>query len=77
MPCPLGLVRESDPMRTETLITERIQLGCLSMYGFMGTGLHGLDGLHPLASIRIWETYVLPLMVHNLKAVVLRDTDLS
>jgi hypothetical protein len=73
----LGLVRESDPARVESLMAERVQLGRRSTYAFMGAGFHGLNGLHPLASNRIWDTYVLPRLIHSLEALVLPEKEIS
>jgi hypothetical protein len=73
----LGLVRQRDPVKLDLLIAARIQLGRRSTYAFMGVGVHGLNGLHPLASVRIWDTYVLPRVVHSLEALVIKDTDLE
>ena len=56
---------------------DRIQLGRRSTYAFMGAGMHGLNGLHPLAAFRLWNTYVLPRVTHSLEAMVIPDKDLA
>jgi hypothetical protein len=47
------------------------------MYAMMGAGMHGLNGLSPAASYRLWTTYILPRMTHTLEAVKLRKSDAS
>jgi hypothetical protein len=73
----LGIGREADPSKTSKFIAERIKLGRRSTYAFMGAGVHGLNGLHPMASIRIWDTFVLPRLVHSLEAMVIPEKDLA
>jgi hypothetical protein len=73
----LGISRQSVLTCTTPLVMDRIQLGRRSTYAFMGAGMHGLNGLHPMATHRLWSTYVLPRVVHSLEALVLSDSDLA
>jgi hypothetical protein len=56
----LGITRQHDPSQLSPIVMDRITLGRRSSYAFMGAGMHGLNGLHPMAAHRIWNTYVLP-----------------
>jgi hypothetical protein len=40
----------------------------------MGAGLHGLNGLHISASLKIWNCYVLPKLEYGLKILPLTTT---
>ena len=43
----------------------------------MGAGLHGLNGLNPEVSRKIWLTYISPRMLYGLEIVSLRRDDIN
>ena len=51
-------------------IQERIKLGRNIAYAFMGTGLHGSNGLNPIVSREIVQRYVIPRMLYGLESQV-------
>ena len=46
-------------------------------YRLMGAGFHGLDGLNPVSSHKLVNTYVLPRLLLDLDAVVLNTSDIK
>ena len=63
----LGIKRDSNKHELGTKTSDsRIQSGRRTVYSMFGTGLHGLNGLNPKTSIRIWKIYVVPRLIHNL-----------
>jgi hypothetical protein len=71
----LGVIRSANS--SIHLAKDRITLARRSMYAMMGAGMHGLNGLSPATSYRLWTTYILPRMTHTLEAVKLRKSDAS
>ena len=49
---------------------ERIQDGRRAAYSLYGAGFHGLNGLNPKTSIRIWKVFVVPRLLHGLEVIV-------
>ena len=43
----------------------------------MGAGMYGLNGIHPEVSIKLWNTYALPRLVHGLELCRLTQLDIS
>lgn len=57
-------------------IDDRIARGRKLVYSLMTVGLHGDNGLNPIASVKIIQVYVLPAMLHGLEAMVLAEKDI-
>jgi hypothetical protein len=58
-------------------ITTKLQLGRKTLYALMGAGLHGLNGLPPIVSVKIYVTYVLPRMLSGLEATILTRPEIN
>ena len=72
----LGLVRTNDGKATRTVERNIIQAR-KSYYSLLGVGMYGLNGLHPLVSIHIWNTYVMPVLTFGLEVLPLTQGHLS
>ena len=70
----LGIVRSYSKHAN---IDERIQLARRAMYGLMGAGMHGRNGLSPQLSYQLWKIYVLPRMLYGLEVTIYTSTDMS
>ncbi len=44
-------------------------------YSLMAVGLHGQDGLNPIASLKIINTYVSPCMLYGLESILVTKTE--
>lgn len=44
------------------------------MYSLFRAGLHGLNGLNPCTSMKVWSTYILPRVVHNLEVTLINPS---
>ena len=65
----LGIIRNSSNIRF-SMCDERIQDGRRAAYSLFGAGFHGLNGLNPKTSVRIWKTFVVPRLIHGLEVLV-------
>jgi hypothetical protein len=72
----LGILRTSDGKNLKT-IESRIQTARRTSYALMGAGLHGLNGLSPMVSLRILNTYVIPRLTFGLEALVLTTKEIN
>lgn len=72
----LGIKRNSLNSNSDT-IEARITDARRTAYSLMGAGLCGLNGCGPEAAIRLYTTYVLPVLLYGLEALVLQDKELS
>jgi hypothetical protein len=66
----LGIMRTADGKKQCT-IDNRIMLARRTAHTLMGAGLHGLNGLSPNVSIKMFNTYVLPRLTFGLESLVL------
>ena len=73
----VGILREQRPLKDAQLINDRITIGRRAMYALFGIGMHGLNGLSPVVSYKIWSVYICSRMLHSLESVVTPDTLLS
>jgi len=64
----LGLVRSDKIADT---IDAKLTNGRKALYGLMGAGLHGVNGLNPVVSIHIMNIYIIPIMTYGLEAMIL------
>ena len=58
-------------------IPDRIQVARRTSYALMGTGVHGKNGLSPVVSLKIINTYVIPRLLYGLEATVLSKKQLE
>ena len=73
----LGIVRHTDNLSPNTLISERILVARRTTYALMGTGFHGTNGLPPKVSLKIYSTYVIPRLLFGLESLVVNKTQLQ
>ena len=64
----LGLIRSD---KITTTIDAKLASGRSALYGLMGAGLHGVNGLNPMVSIHIMNIYIIPIMTYGLEAMIL------
>ena len=62
----LGIIRNTSSYQ-DKLAEDRIKKGRRTLYSLMGTGVHGLNGLNPRTSSKMWKIYVLPQMLFGLE----------
>jgi hypothetical protein len=72
----LGVTRTAESSTTVSpFISERLKIGRRSLYALMGAGLHGLNGLSPTTSFKLYLTYILPRLISAVETVVLNQTE--
>ena len=64
----LGLIRSENIQLT---VEAKLNSGRKALYGLMGAGLHGINGLNPMVSMHILNIYIVPIMTYGLEALVL------
>jgi len=57
------------------MIENIIQCGRRVVYSLFKAGMHGLNGLNPATSVKLWVTYVIPAVIHSLEATLLAATN--
>ncbi|VDI23737.1 Hypothetical predicted protein [Mytilus galloprovincialis] len=72
----LGITR-SWKKEGEINVANRIKLARRTLYALMGSGVHGTNGLDPVTSYKIYNTYVLPRLLYGLEAIPLNKTNIS
>ena len=71
----LGLTRN---LRTTAgLVHSRVETARRTVYSLMPAGLHGENGLSPVASRKLLTSYILPRMLYGLEAVILTKSDIT
>ena len=71
----LGLRWNSDKRTPD--VTVHVQNARRMAYSLMRIGLHGVEGLGPLASFKIINTYITPRLLHGLEATILTTSDIA
>ena len=71
----LGILREVTC--GSQVIQDRIDLARRTLYALLPAGLHGHDGLSPVASRKVIEAYVLPRMLYGLEAMILTQKQIN
>jgi hypothetical protein len=71
----LGIDRSTLP--STHIAKGRICIARRSLYALMGAGMHGLNGLSPNVSYKLWSVYIMLRMIHSLEALKLSKTDLN
>jgi hypothetical protein len=75
----LGIKHQGAPRRGHSQadwVKEKVKVTRRTIYGLMGTGLHGTNGLDPKTSIRIYQSYALPKLLYGLGVIKLNKTQL-
>lgn len=73
--CHLGLQWKSDTASPD--LSQKIDMASRAAYSLMGSGLHGTDGCDPKTSLHLLNTYVTPVLLFGLEAVILRRKDIT
>ncbi|CAG2225453.1 unnamed protein product [Mytilus edulis] len=63
----LGIERQD---RNTPNVVNRISTARATMYSLMGAGLHGINGVNPLISYKLWRTFVIPRMLRGNDIIV-------
>ena len=71
----LGITRNMNDI--SSLVADRIELARNTVYALMPTGMHGENGLSPVAIHTLIMTVVLPRMLHGLDSVILKQKDVQ
>ena len=64
----LGILRDAKPTNLASTM-DRISKARRRVYSLMGAGLHGLNGLNPSISLKLWHTYIASQLYYGLEAV--------
>ena len=59
------------------LISKRISTARQTTYALMGAGPHGLNGICPNTSIKLWITYILPRLLFGMETLILNKGDVA
>jgi hypothetical protein len=76
----LGIQHQGAPSRGHCQgdwVKEKLKGTRRTIYGLMGTGLHGTNGLDPRTTIRIYQAYALPKLLYGLDIIILNKTQLK
>ena len=60
-----------------TTIDTRLQRSRATTYGLMGVGLHGTNGLNVETSLHIYNTFVIPKVLHGLEAMNINPVNIT
>ena len=72
----LGLLRTSDGKTTET-VKNNITKARRALYALTSSDMHGLNGLHPTVSMKLWNAYILPRLTYGLEQAMCSKTDIE
>lgn len=72
----LGVVRAE---KNENIIniTERISLARRTLYALMKSGMHGSNGLGPMVSYKLYQSYVLPRLLYSIEVLSLTKAEMK
>ena len=70
----LGIIRNMSGSNMDT-VKERIKSARRTAYSLMGAGLHGLNGVGPAVSMSMYNSYVIPVLMYGLEALVLTTAE--
>ena len=56
---------------------KRIETARKTMYALLGSGMHGKNGISPVITIQMWNTFVLPRLLHGIELLDIRKKDLT
>lgn len=57
-------------------IASRISTARSTLYSLMGAGLHGINGINPLVSMKLWRIYVIPRLLYGIEVLHLTQQDI-
>ncbi|XP_063442173.1 uncharacterized protein LOC134722482 [Mytilus trossulus] len=69
----LGIERQD---RNSPNVVNRISTARATMYSLMGAGLHGINGVNPLISYKLWRTFVIPRMLYGFEILNFNKADI-
>ena len=72
----LGTIR-SEIKENEINIEDRLTLARRTLYLLINNGVHGSNGINPIISYKIYQSYVLPRLLFGLEIMPLRQIDLN
>ena len=72
----LGIQRSSANDNADT-IADRIKSARSAMYNLRGTGLYGLNGAGPESALLQIDTYIMPILLYGLEALVLNEDEVA
>ena len=72
----LGIFRNSKNSNQDTIET-RIADARRASYSLLGAGLCGLNGTGPEVGIFLYSTYIIPILLYGLEALVLREKEIQ
>ena len=66
-------------MKDETVLNMRkkISLARRTLYSLVKTGVHGCNGLNPKTSYKIYQVYVLPMLLYGLEVLEINKTQMK
>ncbi len=70
-------IHHTQAMNNKTTFQARIQSARKAAYSLMAPGLHGMNGIGPAASKKVWDTYVMPVLLHGLEALILTKKEID
>ncbi|CAG2217043.1 unnamed protein product [Mytilus edulis] len=70
----LGIERQE---KNNPNVEKRISAARATMYSLLGAGLHGINGINPLLSYKLWRTYVIPRMLYGIEILNITKTDIQ
>ncbi|CAG2197875.1 unnamed protein product [Mytilus edulis] len=70
----LGIERQE---KNNPNVENRISVARATMYSLLGAGLHGINGINPLLSYKLWRTYVIPRMLYGIEILNITKTDIQ
>ena len=47
------------------------------MYALLGSGMHGKNGISPIITVQMWNTFVIPRLLHGIELLDVRKKDLE
>ncbi|XP_063436501.1 uncharacterized protein LOC134717932 [Mytilus trossulus] len=69
----LGIERQD---RNSPNVVNRISTARATMYSLVGAGLHGINGVNPLISYKLWRTFVIPRMLYGFEILNFNKADI-
>ena len=58
-------------------VQKRIATARRTLNALMGSGMHGKNGVSPAISIQLWQTFVIPRLLHGIELLDIRKKDLQ
>ena len=71
----LGLIRASS-RESKLNVMNRISIARKTLYSLINVGCHGINGINPVISTKIYQVYVLPRLLSGLETLHLQQSDM-